>query len=131
MGNNRGLINKVSKVSILSMVSDCCVLKLDPAQTKIVTGIPVTLLILQRSADAAVDFACAPGGMVVIGTHKDRQKKLNAPVKEFPSSDHPAAVAADCFGAFHRKKDAEAYRKTPKLQAELDRLFALRPKCCT
>ena len=25
MGNNRGLINKVSKVSILSMVSDCCV----------------------------------------------------------------------------------------------------------
>jgi hypothetical protein len=76
-----------------------------------------------------VDVACAPGGMLLIGTHKDRQKDLGLQSKEFPSSDDPAAVKQIVGKAFHRKNDKTPYHKPPILQAFLDYLFALRPKC--
>ena len=86
----------------------------------------------RQRVNRAVDLAAAPGGLMMVGTHKDRKKQLGASVKEFDSVAEmsPAAVDCCCFMAFHRKDEESesSYHKTPKLQLELDRLFALRPK---
>ena len=66
----------------------------------------------------------------MIGKHKDQKKTSSTTtLKEFPSSDNPAASDADCYNNFHRQEATEEpYHKPPKLQAELDRLFAECPK---
>ena len=83
------------------------------------------------STDKVVDIACTPGGLMAVGTRKDRKKSPGANLKVFESVAEGTlgAIEACCYGCFHRKDDAtKAYHKPWKLQAMLDTLFAKRPK---
>ena len=82
-----------------------------------------------NSIDRTVAMAAAPGGMMMVGTHRDRKKTSETTLKLFPSSAAcPAADDACCFQLFNRKDNKVAYQKPWKLQAFLDKLFAMRPK---
>ena len=82
------------------------------------------------SVDKLIDIACTTGGLVAIGTHQNQKKTPGAATRAFESvtEDAPGALDANCFDAFHRKEESKAYQKPWKLSAELDRIFASRPK---
>ena len=81
------------------------------------------------ASDVILNNACTPGGLMAVGSHRDRKKVHGASLKEFESSvPCGAADDANCFDKFHRKKDAKAYQKPWKLQLFLDQLFNRRPK---
>ena len=84
------------------------------------------------SVDKAIKLASNDGGLLMVGTRKDRKKTADATLKSFPSVVDAGAMTgatdAACFNAFHRKEGIDPYQKPAKLQAELDRIFAMRPK---
>jgi hypothetical protein len=81
------------------------------------------------SVDVAIDLVANTGGIMAVGTHRDR-KKASQNTKIFPSAPEGSSGTdlAECYMKFNRKDKAEVYHKPTRLKEELDRLFDVRPK---